>query len=348
MVGFYELVEKALALEKQGRKIVRLNIGDTGLPVPQCAIDAAAKALQASKGYGSSAGTTEILDMLAEREGCERKNIVIGPGSKHLLFALLSTLCKRGERVAFPTPYWPAYRLASEQLGLKICQMQSSLETGWQFGEAPEAELTLICNPLNPTSTVYDASLVQKTIKAAHDSGKHIVVDEAYKGIAFTEIPKFDAIRVRSFSKEFNMENWRLGYLVAPDEIAQKVIKFNQVTATCVPKFVQHAGMACIENEKEILSRNRAFWKGRMGVADRAMRNAGFRFASPQSGMYVFATHECIKDSGEFCLSLLDAGVGVAPGSEFGDFPSFIRLCANQPDDILEQAIAQMGEAVKG
>ena len=69
----------------------------------------------------------------------------------------------------------------------------------------------------------------KEAIKNANESGNFVILDEAYRGIAFESIPKFEgALRVRSFSKEFNMENWRLGYLVAPKEIVQKVVKFNQ------------------------------------------------------------------------------------------------------------------------
>ena len=78
------------------------------------------------------------------------------------------------------------------------------------------------------------------------------------------------------------------------------------------------------------------------------MRKAGFRFAEPQAGMYIFATHGGIADAEKYAMKLLEKGVAVAPGSAFGNFGSFVRICANQPEDVLEKAIEKMGEAAEG
>lgn len=347
---FYEIAEKALAMERQGKKIVRLNVGDTNLPAPQCAVEAVRKSAGAARtGYGSSAGSTEFREEIARREKCGVQNVVVGPGSKHLIFALLAVLCKKGGSVAFPAPYWPAYFLAAGQLGIKVQTMETLLEGNWQFGALPPADAAIICNPLNPTSTVYDDGAVKKAIAGAAENGTRIILDEAYRGLAFEGIPRHEeAIRVRSFSKEFNMESWRLGYLVAPEEVAKRIIAFNQITATCVAPFVQAAGIACLQNELELLDVNRKRWKARMGVASKAMRKAGFKFAEPQAGMYVFATHDGIPDAATYALRLLDSGVAVASGGDFGGYKQFVRICANQPDEVLEKAIEKMGEAAKG
>jgi len=240
---FYEIAEKALALEANGKKIVRLNVGDTNLPTPECALEAAAKAMKGGKSsYGPSAGTTELREAIARRENCGVENIVVGPGSKHLLFGLLLTLRRKGGSVAFQSPYYPAYALACRQLSLSVKLAETSLEGKWQPKRAPDADVLVICNPLNPTSTICDAAGM---IAEAKKSGAAVIVDEAYRGIAFEKIPVPSAIRVRSFSKEFNMESWRLGYVVAPEKIAKKIAEYNQATATCVSPFVQAAGEAC-------------------------------------------------------------------------------------------------------
>ncbi|HIH18902.1 TPA: pyridoxal phosphate-dependent aminotransferase [Candidatus Micrarchaeota archaeon] len=344
--SFYEIAEQALALERRGKDIVRLNVGDTNLPVPQRAKDAAAKSMRDGRGgYGSSRGSEELLSLIAAREKCGIENVVVGPGSKHLLFALLSVLCKKGDSVAFPSPHWPAYSLACAQLGLRAKTKDTLLGNAWQFETLPKAKLAIICNPLNPASTIHGHESVSRAISDAGKAGSRLIIDEAYRGIAFEPIPAYDCIRLRSFSKEFNMENWRLGYAVAPEETAEKLVKFNQITSTCVPQFVQQAGIACLENEKGLLSENTAIWKSRMGAAGRALKKAGFVFAQPQSGMYLFAAHERVEDGGRFALSLLGKGVAVAPGSGFGNYGRFIRICANQPEGLLERAIEKMGEA---
>ncbi len=349
---FYELAEKALALEKEGRKVTRLNVGDTNLPTPERAIEAGLVRMRQSKsGYGSSAGLSELREKIAAREGCDVKNVVVGPGSKHLLYGLMSILCKKGDMVSFPSPYWPAYRLACSQLELKAEPISTDMVNGWQFQpeDVKKARMLLICNPLNPTSTVYDEKSIRSVIAECQESGTHVVLDEAYKGLSFRPIPRYDgAIRVRSFSKEFNMEGWRLGYAIAPEDIAKRLIAFNQITATCVAPFVQAAGLACLEDEKEILSKNRKEWLSRSETAQKALQDGGFRFAKPESGIYVFAMHPGIKDSGEFAMMLLDKeGIAVAPGSEFGGFGSYVRICVNRPEYVLADAIARMGRLLK-
>ena len=345
---FYEIAEKALALEAKGRKIIRLNVGDTNLPTPACAIEAAERKMNEGKsGYVSSAGLQEFREAIAKREKCQPENVVVGAGSKHLIFALLSVLGTRGAKVAFPSPHWPAYALACRQLGLKSETVSASLEGKWQPDALPQdAGIAIICNPLNPTSTIYPEEWMHKVLKQAKESKRHVILDEAYRGIAFEAIPQYaGAIRVRSFSKEFNMENWRLGYAVAPKGVAGKLVEFLQATSTCVAPFVQAAGIACLENEEELLEINREIWKMRMTAASKAMNAAGFKVAEPQAGMYIFATHEGIADAGKYAMKLLEKGVAVAPGSAFGNFRSFVRICANQPEDVLEDAIVKMGEA---
>ncbi|MEW6722574.1 MAG: pyridoxal phosphate-dependent aminotransferase [Candidatus Micrarchaeota archaeon] len=350
MAGFYELAERALELERMGKEIIRLNVGDTNLPPPPEAVVAAQKSLAGERqGYCSSSGLMEFREKIAEREGCSPAEVVVGPGSKHLIFALMSILGKRG-RVVLPSPAWPAYGLQCAQLGLKAEFIPAKMESSWDFGrlDMGGARLAIICNPLNPTGTVYPEKRVREALDDAARSGTDIVLDEAYKDLAFSPIPRYEgAIRVRSFSKEFNMEGFRLGYAVVPKDVAKKLSEFNQITATCVAPMVQRAGIACLDNELAIIARNLAAWKGRMAAASGALRENGFRFAEPGAGIYFFATHDFIRDSGEFAMRLLDRGVAVAPGGEFGGYKKFVRVCANREPGILRKAVATMGATAK-
>ncbi len=100
---FYELAEKALKLEREGKKIIRLNVGDTNLPAPECAVDAIVKNIKGKTNYGSSAGTQKLREQIAEREGCDVKNVVVTPGSKHSIYGLLSIIAKKGDKISIPT-----------------------------------------------------------------------------------------------------------------------------------------------------------------------------------------------------------------------------------------------------
>lgn len=344
MSGYYGLAEKLFSGASGGAPVLRLHIGDTNLPPPPEAVAAAAERMRSGPvSYGSAQGAHALRQRIAEREGCAPENVVVGPGSKQLLFGLMSVLAQPGDRVAVPQPAWPAYGLMARQLGLEVAALPATLEGGWRFdpGRIERARLVILCNPLNPTSTVYPRELVEEAAARARDQGAALVIDEAYRGVAFAEVGACAAIRVRSFSKEFSMEGWRLGYAVAPAEVAQRLVAFNQLSITCVPEFVQAAGLACLEQEERILGEAREIWRRRAVTASRALGEAGFQFAPPQSGMYVFATHPRLRDDREYVARLLDDGVAVAPGSAFGA-PGFVRICVNQERPILEEAVRRM------
>lgn len=351
-MGFYELAERALALERSGRKLVRLNVGDTNMPAPKCAVDAAAAALRKGKpGYGPAAGLPELRERIAAREGCEPEEVAIGPGSKHMIFALMSVLCGRDGAVTFPSPHWPAYGLAAKQLGLRATAARTLLGDSWRLPDPlPQpgpGGMMVICNPLNPASTVYEPDAVRGAIEETERKGGWLLLDEAYRGLAFSPLPEYRGsrlVRVRSFSKEFSMESWRLGYAIAPEEVVEKLTAFNQITITCVPEFVQRAGIACLENGG-VVNEHREVWRSRSLAAQKALRACGFHFAQPQAGIYVFATHERMKDADGFAMKLLEKeGVAVAPGSGFGGYGQFVRICVNQPAPVLEDAIGKMGK----
>lgn len=342
----YEVAEKVFELKEKGNDVISLNLGETNLPVPECAIEAAIETVKnRNAGYSSAAGLTELREKIAERENCQVENIVIGPGSKHLIRGLMTVLGEREKKVIIPSPNWPTYASDAEQIGLKTEIIKTSLEKKWLFNsiQFEDANMLILCNPLNPTSTVYPKRLMKETIKEAQENGVNVVIDEAYKSLAFNKIEAYDgAVRTRSFSKEFNMEGFRLGYIITTPEIVKKIIEFNQYTITCVPEFVQKAGLACLENEKEILAENRAIWKKRMPLASKMFKEAGFKFAEPESGIYVFATHENIQDGAKFTWDLLEKGVGIAPGIAFGDYNNFLRVSINQSEELLEKAMEKI------
>jgi len=329
IMGFYELAEKALKLEREGKKIIRLNVGDTNLPAPECATHAAIEEIKKrNSDYVSSAGIMELKEKIAERENCGIENIIIGPGSKSMIYGLLKVLAEKGDKVNAPSPTWPAYGLLCKHLGLKMENIKTKLEDNWEYGELEDSKVTIICNPLNPTSTVYKDKTIKQTIE---NSKGHVILDEAYKALAFDKVPAYEgAIRVRSFSK-----------------VIEKMLKFNQISITCVPPFIQKAGVACLENEAGLIEQNMRVWKSRSKAATKALADAGFKFALPQAGIYVFATHENISDADKFALEVLDNGVAVAPGSAFGGHGKFFRICINQNEETLEEAIRILEEKIK-
>ena len=129
----YEINEKALKLESEGKKIIRLNIGDPDLATPNEIIEAAYTAMKNGKTkYSSSYGETKLRKKLAEIHGVSADNVVITPGSKWGVFATMYLLLKGGGNAIVPTPYWTAYDLTAKSIGAQTRLLRTELDHKWR------------------------------------------------------------------------------------------------------------------------------------------------------------------------------------------------------------------------
>ena len=130
----YEINEKAIRLESEGKKIIRLNLGDPDLATPNEIIEAAYASMKAGKTkYSSSYGESKLRQKLAELHGVKTENVVITPGSKWGVFATMYLMMKGGGNVIIPTPYWTAYDLIAKSLGAKTKLLRTEMENGWKI-----------------------------------------------------------------------------------------------------------------------------------------------------------------------------------------------------------------------
>ena len=165
----YEINEKALRLESEGKKIIRLNLGDPDLATPNEIIEAAYAAMKAGKTkYSSSYGEIKLRQKLAELHGVKAENVVITPGSKWGIFATMYLMMRDGGNVIIPTPYWTAYDLIAKSLGAKTKLLRTEMENGWKVDLAElealidkETKMIILNNPNNPTSKVLDVKTLR-------------------------------------------------------------------------------------------------------------------------------------------------------------------------------------------
>ena len=130
----YEINEKALKLESEGKKIIRLNLGDPDMATPPEIVEAAYASMKAGKTkYSSSYGELKLRQKIAESHGVKPENIVITPGSKWAIFITMFLTLKSGGNIIIPTPYWTAYDLIGKTLGAKTKLLHTELETGWKI-----------------------------------------------------------------------------------------------------------------------------------------------------------------------------------------------------------------------
>ncbi len=356
----YEINEKAIRLESEGKKIIRLNLGDPDLATPEAIIEAAYASMKAGKTkYSSSYGEGKLRQKLAELHGVKTENVVITPGSKWGVFATMYLMMKGGGSVIIPTPYWTAYDLIAKSLGAETKLLKTEMEDGWKINlENLEAlidkntRMIILNNPNNPTSKVIDAKTLDGIVEIANRKGVTILSDEVYGTISFVKtksILEYDGeqnhILTTGFSKTFSMTGWRIGYIIANKQLIDKITKLNQITINNVPVFIQDAALKALELQKQLANKIKEEYEQRAKLASTTLAKSGFLFTKPEAPFYVFPKRTGL-DSEKFTLELLDKGVAVAPGTSFGDYREHFRISLTAPREEIKTALDIISEAV--
>jgi aspartate aminotransferase len=357
----YEINEKAIRLENQGKKIIRLNLGDPDLATPNEIIDAAYAAMKAGKTkYSSSYGETNLREKLAELHGVKPENVVITPGSKWGIFATMYLMMKAGGNVIIPMPYWTAYDLIAKSLGAQTKLLRTEMEDGWKVDldklEAmidKNTRMIILNNPNNPTSKVMDTKTLDGIVEIANKKGVTILSDEVYSTISFVKaksILEYNGnhkhILTTGFSKTFTMTGWRIGYIVANKELVDNITKLNQITINNVPVFIQEAALKGLEMQKQLANKIKDEYQERATMASKTLSKAGLSFTKPEAPFYVFPKRQGL-DSEKFTIDLLDKGVAVAPGTAFGDYKEHFRISLTASREEIKVALDKISEALK-
>lgn len=356
----YEINEKALKLESEGKKIIRLNLGDPDLETPLEIVEAAYAAMKAGKTkYSSAYGEKKLREEIAQIHGVKADNVVITPGSKWGVFATMYLMMQNGGNVIIPTPYWTAYELIAKNIGAKVKLLRTELENDWKVDPAEleslidqDTKMIILNNPNNPTSKVMDDQTLDAVVEVANRKGVTILSDEVYGAIAFNKtksILDYDGeckhILSNGFSKTFTMTGWRIGYIIAEKLLVDKITKLNQITINNVPVFIQEAAMKGLELREKIANAIKDEYKERADMASTMLTKAGLSFSKPDAPFYVFPKRSGLN-SEKFTLDLLDKGVAIAPGSSFGDYREHFRISLTAPRNQIETALQRICEAL--
>lgn len=356
----YEINEKALKLQSEGKKIIRLNLGDPDLATPPEIVEAAYAAMKAGKTkYSSSYGELKLRQKLAEIHGVRVDNVVITPGSKWGIFATMFLMMKGGGNVIIPTPYWTAYDLTAKSIGAKTKLLRTELENDWKVDLDTledmidkDTRMIILNNPNNPTSKVIDPETLDGIVEIANKKGVTILSDEVYGTIAFTKaksILEYDGdcrhILSNGFSKTFTMTGWRIGYIIANKTLVDDITKLNQITVNNVPVFIQEAALKGLEMQKQLSTKIKQEYEERAKMASQTLSKAGLSFSKPDAPFYVFPKRSGL-DSEKFALDLLDKGVAVAPGTAFGDYREHFRISLTAPKEEIKEGLDKISEAL--
>ncbi len=355
----YEINEKALKLQNEGKKIIKLNIGDPDLETPPEIIEAAYDAMKRGKTkYSSAYGEKSLRERLANIHKVYSDNVVITPGSKWGIFSVMYMLLKDGGNVVIPTPYWTAYALIAKTLGADTRLVKTELDSNWKIDPEMieraidrDTRMIIINNPKNPTSSVIEEKVLDNIVQIAEDRTIPILSDEVYADISFVKTKRIleyggDHILVTGFSKTFTMTGWRLGYVIANTGLVEKLAKLNQITISNVPVFIQEAALKALESREKIKEKIRQEYRERAKMACDLLSKSKLEFSEPSAPFYMFPRKRGL-DSEKFALNLLDNGVAVAPGTAFGDYREHFRISLTAPRNDLSIALNKICEAVE-
>jgi len=335
----YEFFNKISSLNPE----IRLDAGQPDIPVDERIIEEAVSSLRRGEtGYTKTSGLDELRERIAEAEGVEKENVIIGNGSK----ILIASQVFEARRIGVISPHWQAYESMGRKFGKEVKIFKTSLEDGWEPEmEELNVDLLVLNYPHNPTGKILPREKLKEILELAEENRIRILSDESYSDITFKPFtpPRElyeNVITVKGFSKLFSMTGFRLGYAIAQREDVRRMQKFLEIMTTSVPIFIQRAGIKAIELKEEIKKKAVKIYRKRADLAVRTLDRMFFEFEEPDGAFYLFVR---TKTEGlGFAERLLEKGVSVFPGIVFGDYRNFIRISLVSPK--LQEGLRRINE----
>jgi aspartate aminotransferase len=365
----FEVLVKAKALEKQGRDIVHLEIGQPDFATPRHVIEAGKRALDEGwTGYGPTAGFPEFREMIAAyvsrtrgiRVGAD--NVCVVPGGKPIMFFTMMAVLEPGDEVIYPNPGFPIYESVIEFLGAKAVPMPLVESRGFSFDLdlfasklSPRTKMVVLNSPANPTGGVIPAADLARIAGLLRDRDVLVLSDEIYSRIVYQDAPQsitqFDGLLEKTiildgFSKTYSMTGWRLGYGVMPTWLADAVNLLMVNSNSCTASFTQRAGMAALEGPQDCVDAMVSeFRRRRDAVVEGLNSIPGIRCSVPAGAFYAFPNIAGTGMSSRELADLLlyEAGVACLSGTAFGSYgEGYLRFSYANSLENIREALARI------
>lgn len=373
--GAYAALARAQQLEAQGREILHLEIGQPDFPTPPHIAQAGIDAIQEGHTrYTPPAGINELRALIAEdarrRRGVEfsPQMVIVASGSKPGLFFPTLALVQPGDEVIYPDPGFPTYQAMIRVAGGVPVPIQLKEEKQFSFNLdefdskiSDKTKLIVLNSPSNPTGGVIPIEDLEYIATKAKEHNAWVLTDEIYSrlvydGMSAPSIVSIDgmmehAVLVDGFSKTFSMTGWRLGYMIAPLALAERLELLLTHSTGCPASFTQYAAMEAISGSQESVEQMLAEYMRRRDFIVEGLNSIpGIVCQKPQGAFYVFPNIKSFGlSSEEIARRLLDeAGVAVLAGTDFGLGGSgYLRLCYATSMDVIERALEKMQKFFK-
>jgi aspartate/methionine/tyrosine aminotransferase len=363
-----DVLERANVLERAGRDIIHLEIGEPDFDTPQCIREAGIKAIREGKThYTHSLGTPELREAICgrymERYGVQidPDRVIVTSGTSPAMLLIFSALLEHGDEIIVSNPYYPCYPNIINYVGGRCVFVNVYEDDGFQFrpdevaGKVSSRTKALLINsPSNPTGNLLSPDRMQRMA----DLGPYVISDEIYHGLVYEgkehTILEFTdrAFVLNGFSKLYAMTGWRLGYVIAPEGFVRPMQKMQQNFFISAGSVSQWAGLAALTEAQTDVDRMRSIYDQRRHFMIKGLRGVGFGISiDPVGAFYILArARHLSNNSYELAFEILEkAGVGVAPGIDFGaNAEGYLRFSyANSLENITE-GLRRIGEFLKG
>jgi aspartate aminotransferase len=361
------MMAKATEIEKKGKKLIRLDVGEPEFRPPKAVLDAVSDALYSYNTYYTvGRGIPELLsalrNYLAKRYGyreAAENQLIVTPGGRFAVYSALATVASEGDSVVVIEPNWPAYKEGLDYIGARPIVVRTTIEDKWQpspenvkAAVRPNTKAIVLSYPANPTGMILDKARFKEIVGIADDLGLTVISDEIYNDYAYKPCPTIlenlpkKYILTSSFSKGWSMTGFRVGYSLAPAETSSRMLKVLGLMITCVPEFIQRGAAKALECEEEV-SRNSRAMKERIEATSAELRKIdALELLKPEGAIYAFPQAKDPRfDSAAFAMELLEKkGVTISPGTGFGDYPRCFRISLGQPQEVLTAGVRKIGE----
>lgn len=351
-----EVLERAQFIERQGKKVLYMCVGEPDIPPHPAVTESLVQALREGKSsYTHSLGIIELREAISEyyleryKVSISPEQIVVSSGTSPLMLLIFSLILEKGKKFILPNPSYACYPNYVNFLEGKIVdfnlkdkeQNYSEIEKLLDKGVSG----LIINSPSNPTGDV----LSRKELEYLANLPINIISDEIYHGLTYEgdeeTILRYrdDAFVINGFSKAFSMTGFRLGYAIVPKRFVRVVRSLHQNFIICAPTFVQWAGITALKHYKEIIDEAKKIFDSRRRFLLDGLKKIGLGYwGNPKGAFYVLVDMKFLgKSSMDISLMLLERyNLAVTPGIDFGtNAEGYIRLSYATSLENLEKAL---------
>lgn len=367
--GALAVYSRAKELEREGRSIIHLELGEPDFHPAAPVVDAVRDAVAAGRDrYVSTRGIPALRGAIAEylkrtrRLSVSAEEVLIAPGCKMALSLAMMALIEPGDEVLYPDPGFPIYPSFTRGLGAKAVGFGLEEKNNFQpdLGEiaskiTPRTTALIFNSPNNPTGTVFDAQALRSIAELAEKHDLWIVSDEIYARILFGgeyesiwSLPGMAArtVIIDGFSKSFAMTGWRLGYAVAPKSVVDAMDLLVLNTFTCAAEFTQVAAIEALRDSTSAVDAMVEEYRKRRDLFVAGLnRIPGFRCHAPDGAFYAWVNIEETGLAAEEMAKILleEAGVAGIAGAAFGaGGKNYLRFSLVGARNLLQEALERM------